>query len=65
MMGFEMANILFFIKSIKDPSEHFNILGFVQFIISFHQTQSTSGSNLKLKHCLSSNQIEILKKLLF
>ena len=54
MMELEIADILFFIKSIKGPTEHFNILDFVQF--STHQTRSSS--NLKLKHSPSNNSLD-------
>ena len=54
MMELELADIIFFVKSIKAPSDHFNIFDFVQFS-SLH---TRSSSNLKLKHSLSSNKFE-------
>ena len=54
MMEFEMADILFFVKSLKHPSEYFNIQDFVQFC-----DQSTCSSTyFKLKHPISRNSAE-------
>ena len=49
MMELEIADILFFIKSIKGPTEHFNILDFKVFTC-----KTWSSSDLKLKHSLSN-----------
>ena len=54
MIELELADIIFFVKSIKAPTDHFNIFDFVQFS-SLH---TRSSSNLKLKHSLSSNKFE-------
>ena len=53
-MELEIADIIFPIKSVRGPSEHFNITDFVQF--STHHT--CSSSNLKLKHSLSNDKYE-------
>ena len=54
MMEFEMADILFFVKSLKYPSEYFNIQNFVQFC-----DQSTRSSTyFTLKHPISRNSAE-------
>jgi hypothetical protein len=54
MMELEIADIIFFIKSVRYPSDHFNIFDFVQF--SAHHTRSSS--NCKLKHTVSRNYNE-------
>ena len=51
MMEFEIADIVFFIKSLKFPLDHFNIRDFTEFC-----DQSTRSSTyLKLKHSFSRN----------
>ena len=52
MMEFEIADIIFFVKSLKYPSDHFNICNFVQF-----STISTRSSTFfKLRHSICSNK---------
>ena len=51
MMEFEIAGIIFLIKSIKFPSNHFNIYNFIEF--SHHNTRASSY--YKLKHSLHKN----------
>ena len=53
MMEYEIADIMFLIKSLKNPSSHFNILDFITFNIS----NTRSSSYLKLRHsvCKSNN----------
>ena len=53
MMNYEIADIIFFIKSLKFPSEYFNIHNFVKF--SGNPTRSTY---LKLRHPICKNQAE-------
>ena len=48
-MTLELNDILFFIKSMKSSSDHFNIKSF----FSFHCSSTRSSSHLKLKHSLS------------
>ena len=45
MYIYDLADIMFFIKSVKFPSEKFNILDYVEFI-----SDSTRSAGLKLKH---------------
>ena len=55
MMEFEIADImLLLVKSIKLPSNHFNICDFVQFCS--HSTRAAHG--LKLKHSLCRGDFE-------
>ncbi|CAI8031831.1 hypothetical protein GBAR_LOCUS18039 [Geodia barretti] len=54
MMEFEFADIMLLVKSIKFPSNHFNICDFVQFCS--HSTRAAHG--LKLKHSLCRNDFE-------
>ena len=49
LMTLELNDILFFIKSMKSNSDHFNIKSF----FSFHCSSTRSSSQLKLKHSLS------------
>ena len=51
MMEYEIADIMFLIKSLKNPSSHFNILDFITFNIS-------NTRSLKLRHsvCISNIQ---------
>ena len=52
----DLSDELFFIKSIKSPSDHFNILHFV----SFSSSNTRSSSHNKLNHNYSqSNKIRI------
>ena len=51
MMEFEISDILFLVKSIKYPSDHFNILQFINFCS--HTTRSSSHLNIKLKFIVS------------
>ena len=48
MMVLEINDILFFIKSLKEPSDHFDISRFV----TFCSGQTRSASYVKLKHVL-------------
>ena len=54
MMEFEIADILFFVKSLKFPSNHFNIHNFVEFC---HLT-TRSSTYYKLRHsfCKTNSQ---------
>ena len=54
MMEYEIADILFFIKSLKKPSHHFNIEDYIQFNIS----NTRSSSYLKLRHSISQNNLQ-------
>ena len=45
MYLFELADIMFFIKSVKYPSDKFNILDYVEF-----NTSSTRSAKQKLRH---------------
>ena len=45
MYIYDLADIMFFIKSVKFPSEKFNILDYVEFT-----SGSTRSAGLKLKH---------------
>ena len=54
MMEFEISDILFLVKSIKYPSNHFNSLQFINFCS--HTTRSSS--HLKIRHTLSRNNIQ-------
>ena len=54
IMELEIADMILFIKSVRYPSDHFNIFDFVQF--SAHHTRSSS--NFKLKHTVSTNYNE-------
>ena len=40
MMEFEIADIIFLIRTIKFPSDHFNINNFVEF--SYHKTRAAT-----------------------
>ena len=51
MYTFELCDILFFIKSIQNPSNHFNIQSFITF--SSHSTRSSSCN--KLQHVYTSS----------
>ena len=48
----ELNDIMFFIKSLKHPSDHFNINDFISFINS--NTRSYSSSKLKYTPAVSS-----------
>ena len=54
MIEFDIADIMLLVKSIKFPSDHFNICNFVQFCS--HSTRATHG--LKLKHSLCRSDFE-------
>ena len=54
MMEYEIADILFFIKSLKEPSHHFNIEDYIQFNVS----NTRSSSYLKLRHSISQNNLQ-------
>ena len=54
MMEYEIADIMFLIKSLKSPSSHFNIADFISFNISNTQ----SSSYLKLRHSVSKTNIQ-------
>ena len=49
MMIFEINDILFFIKCLKEPSKRFNVLDFVTFCSS----QTRSSTYFKLRHSFS------------
>lgn len=46
MMEYEISDIIFFIKSIKNPSNHFNIMNYVELCTS----NTRSSTYLKLRH---------------
>ena len=46
MMRYELADILFFLKSLKNPSTNFNITDFVL----FSSTSTRSSTHCKLQH---------------
>ena len=54
IMEYEIADIMFLIKSLKSPSSHFNIADFISFNISNTQ----SASYLKLHHSVSKSNIQ-------
>ena len=54
MMEYEIADIMFFIKSLKSPSSHFNIADF----ISFNVSNTRSSSYLKLHHSVCKTNIQ-------
>ena len=54
MMEYEIADIMFLIRSLKNPSSHFNILDFITFNIS----NTRSSSYLKLRHAVCKNNIQ-------
>ena len=54
MMEYEIADIMFLIKSLKSPSSHFNIADFISFNIS----NTRSSSYLKLRHSVSKTNIQ-------
>ena len=54
MMEYEIADIIFLIKSLKNPSSHFNILDFITFNIS----STRSSSYLKLRHSVCKSNIQ-------
>ena len=51
MYYYDLSDILFFIKSVKFPSSHFNITNYIQFC---NQSTRSSASN-KIKHIYSSS----------
>ena len=50
MMWFELNDIMFFIKQLKNPSTNFNILEFVSF-----SNSATRSSNVKMNHIRSKS----------
>ena len=54
MMEYEIADILFFIKSLKEPSHRFNIEDYIQFNIS----NTRSSSYLKLRHSIPKSNLQ-------
>ena len=54
MMELEIADIMFLIKSIRSPTDHFNIYNFVE----FSSRPTRSCSNFKLKHSISRTKME-------
>ena len=56
MMEYEIADIMFLIKSLKNPSTYFNILDFVTFNNIISNTRSSS--NLKLRHSVFKSNIQ-------
>ena len=54
MMEFEISDILFLVKSMKYPSNHFDIYSFIQ--VCNHTTRSSSYH--KLRHSLSRNKTQ-------
>ena len=53
MMTLELSDILFFIKSINNPTPSFNITDF----LTFTSNKTRSSSNFKLQHIRSSNNL--------
>ena len=53
MMTLELSDILFFIKSINNPTPGFNITDF----LTFTSNKTRSSSNFKLQHIRSSNNL--------
>ena len=49
MMQFEMNDIIFFVKNLRDPSQSFNVMDFIEFCSS----STRSSTFLKLKQCMS------------
>ena len=54
MMEYEIADILFFIKSLKEPSHRFNFENYIQFNIS----KTRSSSYLKLLHSAPKSNLQ-------
>ena len=54
MMEYEIVDIMFLVKSIKFPPDHFRFCDYVQ--LCSHPTRGSS--NLKLKHSLCRTEIE-------
>ena len=54
MMELEIADIMFLIKSMRSPTDHFNIYNFVE----FSSRPTRSCSNFKLKHSISRTKME-------
>ena len=54
MMEYERADILFFIKSLKEPSHRFSIEDYIQFNIS----NTRSSSYLNLHHSISQSNLQ-------
>ena len=55
MYFFELADIMFLVNSLKNPSDHFNILNYVQ--MQDQHTRSSDKPSLKHIRC-SSNQFQ-------
>ena len=53
MMVLELSDIMFFIRSIKNPTTSFDITKF----INFSSNSTRSSSHFKLKHIRSSNNL--------
>ena len=51
MMEFEISDIIFFVKSVKQPSSHFSISDF----ITFSSSRTRSSTYLKLRHSTAKN----------
>jgi len=49
MMQFEINYIKFFVKNLRDPSQSFNVMDFVEFCLG----STRSSTFLKLKRCMS------------
>ena len=54
MMELEIADRMFLIKSMRSPTDHFNIYNFVE----FSSCPTRSCSNFKLKHSISRTKME-------
>ena len=54
MMEFEIADVLFFVKSLKFPSHHFNVQDFVEFCYA----PTRSSTNYKLRHSLRKSNVQ-------
>ena len=54
MMELVIADIMFLIKSMRSPTDHFNIYNFVE----FSSRPTRSCSNFKLKHSISRTKME-------
>ena len=54
MMEYEIADILFFIKSLKEPSHRFHIEDYIQFDIS----KTRSSPYLKLRHSIPKSNLQ-------
>ena len=57
-MELEIADIIFFIKFVRYPSDHFNIFDFMQF--SAHHTRSSSNFMLNINLLVVHNPLVLL-----